>query len=88
VGTKPGVKIQHLRTFDDDGPALRLTAAGQQDYCRDLDKIALTVPSGNPVLFAIFRAPIPASWLAKERSELSLPGGAVSRVFFLWLALP
>src|SRR5262249_5329354 len=54
---------------------------------RDLDNIALIVPSGNPVLLAIFRAPIPACWLTKERSERSLPQGVVSRAFYLWLAL-
>ena len=28
-------------------------------------KIALTVPSGSPVLYAIFRAPIPACWFSE-----------------------
>jgi hypothetical protein len=27
-------------------------------------KIARTVPSGSPVLYAIFRAPIPARWFS------------------------
>jgi hypothetical protein len=37
-----------------------------QVCCRDLVKIALTVPSGYPVLFAIFRAPIPACLFSKS----------------------
>jgi hypothetical protein len=35
-----------------------ITCLAQQVCCRDLLKIALAVPSGNPVLFAIFRVPI------------------------------
>src|SRR5260221_14686842 len=38
----------------------------EEVFCRDLLKITLTVPSGNPVLFAILRAPIPKSRF-KER---------------------
>ena len=33
--------------------------------CRDLAEIVLTVPSGSPVPYAIFRAPIPASWFSE-----------------------
>src|SRR5258707_1891414 len=33
----------------------------EEVFCRDRLKIALTVPSGNPVLFAILRAPNPVS---------------------------
>src|SRR6516165_4040153 len=47
---------------------------GQNTSCRDLVKIALTVPSGNPVLFAIFRAPIPASWFS-ERTVRTVSSG-------------
>jgi hypothetical protein len=44
-------------------------------FCRrDLVKIALTVPSGNPVLFAIFRAPIPACWF-RERTVRTVSSG-------------
>ena len=48
--------------------------------CRDLVKIALTVPSGNPVLFAIFRAPIPACWFSVRtvRTVSSGSGGLPS----------
>src|SRR6516225_6154882 len=48
--------------------------------CLDLVKIALTVPSGNPVLFAIFRAPIPADWfsLRTVRTVFSGRGGLPS----------
>jgi hypothetical protein len=42
---------------------------------RDLLKIALTVPSGNPVLFAIFRAPIPRSRF-KERTVRTVSSGS------------
>src|SRR5262249_19711361 len=53
---------------------------GQQISCRDLDKIALTVPSGNPVLLAIFCAPIPASWFSERtvRTVFSGRGGLPS----------
>ena len=59
-----------------------------QSSCRDLDKIALTVPSGNPVLFAIFRAPIPASRFNERtvRTVSSGRGGLPS--FCLWRELP
>jgi len=55
-------------------------SVGQQICCRDLDKIALTVPSGNPVLFAIFRAPIPESWFSERtiRTVSSARGGLPS----------
>src|SRR6516165_8862494 len=53
---------------------------GQQISCRDLVKIALTVPSGNPVLLAIFRAPIPACWFSERtvRTISSERGGLPS----------
>src|SRR5258708_31112827 len=38
----------------------------EEVFCRDRLKIALTVPSGNPVLFEIFRAPIPRSRFSKR----------------------
>ena len=47
-------------------PDYKSVGFGKQISCRDLDKIALTVPSGNPVLFAIFRAPIPACWFSER----------------------
>jgi hypothetical protein len=52
----------------------------QQACCRDLVKIALTVPNGKPVLFAIFRAPIPASWFSERmvRTVSSGRGGLPS----------
>src|SRR6516164_10874696 len=55
-------------------PDYKSVGFGQQISCRDLDKIALTVPSGNPVLFAIFRAPIPASWFS-ERTVRTVSSG-------------
>ena len=47
---------------------------GEEVCCRDLVKIALTVPSGNPVLFAIFRAPILTCWFS-ERTARTVSSG-------------
>jgi IstB-like ATP binding protein len=49
-------------------------ALGEQVSRRDLLKIALTVPNGNPVLFAILRAPIPKSRF-KERTARTVSSG-------------
>jgi hypothetical protein len=39
MGAKPSVEIQHLRTFDDDGPALRLTAAANRSVAAIWSKL-------------------------------------------------
>ena len=66
-------------------PDYKSVGFGQQISCRDLDKIALTVPSGNPVLFAIFLAPIPASWFS-ERTVRTVSSGRVGLPSLLPLA--
>jgi hypothetical protein len=50
--------------------------------CRDLLKIALTVPSGNPVLFAILRAPIPFSWCRARTVRIVASGTGGLPSFF------
>jgi hypothetical protein len=60
-------------------------ALGELGSRRDLLKIALTVPSGNPVVFAIFRAPIPKSRL-KERTVSTVPSRRIGLPSLLPLA--
>ena len=56
----------------------------QEVCCRDLAKITLTVPSANPVLFAIFLAPIPACSLSERTVRIvsSGSGGLPSLLLF------